>query len=341
MRSPESEERGHVTLDVVDPKEVLASLRNADVATTLRLPTMSDVGDDDVTLRGRRDELEELNDVRESAPRLPRLERTALDAALEAAARATKLEDLEDLEDDSPTLRGARPLELEGFPEEVPTVPAAAMVREALLAATKAALAEDHFGARREAQRSVRPAPEPSAPYVLEEAEEDRTLRADRRALTIAMQGDRAAPEIACSTGTANATNDASSSATSSITSASAASSSAMSSITPSSAKSTRATSTSAASSSAMSSSAASTSAASSTSAIALKPRLIPAPVQPPALPVPLVRRVDAWIDELPEAARRVLLDARDAQPSWPIVERTEGAVLVPKQRIPSLRPRQ
>ena len=47
-----------------------------------------------------------------------------------------------------------------------------------------------------------------------------------------------------------------------------------------------------------------------------------------------------AWIDELPEAARRVLLDARDAQPSWPLVERTEGAVLRPKQRIPSLRPR-
>jgi hypothetical protein len=61
---------------------------------------------------------------------------------------------------------------------------------------------------------------------------------------------------------------------------------------------------------------------------------------EPPALPLPLVRRVDAWIDELPEAARRVLLDARDAQPSWPIVERTGGAVLRPKQRIPSLRPR-
>ncbi|MCB9623989.1 MAG: hypothetical protein H6723_11760 [Sandaracinus sp.] len=62
--------------------------------------------------------------------------------------------------------------------------------------------------------------------------------------------------------------------------------------------------------------------------------------MQPPALPVPLVRRADAWIDELPEAARRVLLDAQDAQPSWPLVERTDGAVLRPKQRIPSLRPR-
>ncbi|MCB9637159.1 MAG: hypothetical protein H6721_34040 [Sandaracinus sp.] len=70
------------------------------------------------------------------------------------------------------------------------------------------------------------------------------------------------------------------------------------------------------------------------------KPRLVPEPVQPPALPVPLVRRADAWIDELPEAARRVLLDAQDAQPSWPLVERTDGAVLRPKQRIPSLRPR-
>lgn len=304
MRSPESEERGHVTLDVVDPKEVLASLRNADVATTLRLPTMSDVGDDDVTLRGRRDELGDLKDLREmTAPRLPRLERTALDSALEAAARAAKLEDLEDLDDDSPTIRGALPLALEGFPEELPTVPAALMVREALLAATKAALADG----------------EP-APYVFEEAEEDRTLRADRRALTIAMQGDRAASEIACSTGTESATNDASSSATSSITSASSTSSSATSS-------SMRSITTS--------------SAASSSAPSVSKPRLIPEPVQPPALPVPLVRRVDAWIDELPEAARRVLLDARDAQPSWPIVERTEGAVLVPKQRIPSLRPRQ
>ena len=288
-----------MTLDVVDPKEVLASLRNADVATTLRLPTMSDVGDDDVTLRGRRDALE-LKDVREmSAPRVPRLERTALDSALEAAACAAKLEDLGDLDDDSPTIRGALPLALEGFPEDVPTVPAATMVREAWLAATKAALADG----------------EPR-PHVFEEAEEDRTLRADRRALAIAMQGDRAAPEIACSIGTESATNDASSSATFSTS----ATSSSMPSITSSSVTSSSAT---------------------SSSATPSKPRLVPEPVQPPALPVPLVRRVDAWIDELPEAARRVLLDARDAQPSWPIVQRTEGAVLVPKQRIPSLRPRQ
>lgn len=262
MRTPDADERGHVTLDVVDPKEVLASLRSADVATTLRLPVLAEAGDDDVTIRGRRDAI----DVGPTAPRLPQLERTALDAALEAAARAAKLEELEDLDDDSPTIRGVRPklegpkLELEGFPDELPTVPAAAMVREALLAATKVALADG----------------EP-APYVFEEDEEDRTLRADRRALAIAMQGDRAVPE-ASSEGVA--------------------------------------------------------------SAPAAKPRLVPEPVQPPALPVPLVRRVDAWIDELPEAARRVLLDARDAQPSWPLVERTEGAVLRPKQRIPSLRPR-
>lgn len=255
MRTPDADERGHVTLDVVDPKEVLASLRSADVATTLRLPVLAEAGDDDVTIRGRRDAI----DVGPSAPRLPQLERTALDAALEAAARAAKLEELEDLDDDSPTIRGERP-KLELFPDELPTVPAAAMVREALLAATKVALADG----------------EP-APYAFEEDEEDRTLRADRRALAIAMQGDRAVPE----------------------------------------ASSERVA-----------------------SAPAAKPRLVPEPVQPPALPVPLVRRVDAWIDELPEAARRVLLDARDAQPSWPLVERTEGAVLRPKQRIPSLRPR-
>jgi hypothetical protein len=301
MRTPDADERGHVTLDVVDPKEVLASLRSADVATTLRLPVLAEAGDDDVTIRGRRDAI----DVGPSAPRLPQLERTALDAALEAAARAAKLEELEDPrrrsadvasrptgrraategsegsrvgaprgfmprgggagdspsmeDDDSPTIRGERP-KLELFPDELPTVPAAAMVREALLAATKVALADG----------------EP-APYAFEEDEEDRTLRADRRALAIAMQGDRAVPE----------------------------------------ASSERVA-----------------------SAPAAKPRLVPEPVQPPALPVPLVRRVDAWIDELPEAARRVLLDARDAQPSWPLVERTEGAVLRPKQRIPSLRPR-
>ena len=303
MRSPDVDERGHVTLDVVDPKEVLASLRSADVATTLRLPVLAEAGDDDVTIRGRRDAI----DVGPTAPRLPQLERTALDAALEAAARAAKLEELEDPrrrsadvasrptgrraategsegsrvgaprgfmprgggagdspsmeDDDSPTIRGVRPkLELEGFPDELPTVPAAAMVREALLAATKVALADG----------------EP-APYAFEEDEEDRTLRADRRALAIALQGDRSVPEA---------------------------------------------------------------SSAHVASAPAAKPRLVPEPVQPPALPVPLVRRVDAWIDELPEAARRVLLDARDAQPSWPLVARTEGAVLRPKQRIPSLRPR-
>ena len=41
MRTPDTDERGHVTLDVVDPKEVLASLRSADVATTLRLPVLA------------------------------------------------------------------------------------------------------------------------------------------------------------------------------------------------------------------------------------------------------------------------------------------------------------
>ncbi len=60
----------------------------------------------------------------------------------------------------------------------------------------------------------------------------------------------------------------------------------------------------------------------------------------PPPLPIPLVRRADAWIDELPEAARRVLLEARAARPSWPLVERAEGAVLRPRPRIPSLQPR-
>jgi hypothetical protein len=265
MRSPDVDERGHVTLDVVDPKEVLASLRSADVATTLRLPVLAEAGDDDVTIRGRRDAI----DVGPSAPRLPQLERTALDAALEAAARAAKLEELglSMDDDDSPTIRGVRPkLDLDGFPDELPTVPAAAMVREALLAATKVALADG----------------EP-APHPFEEEEEDRTLRADRRALAIAMQGDRSVPE-------ASSVAD------------------------PVGREAPRAPSP--------------------------KPRLVPEPVQPPALPVPLVRRVDAWIDELPEAARRVLLDARDAQPSWPLVERTEGAVLRPKQRIPSLRPR-
>jgi hypothetical protein len=271
MRTPDADERGHVTLDVVDPKEVLASLRSADVATTLRLPVLADAGDDDVTIRGRRDAI----DVGPSAPRLPRLERTALDAALEAAAHAAKLEELEDLDDDSPTIRGERP-KLEVFPDELPTVPAAAMVREALLAATKVALADG----------------EP-APYAFEEDEEDRTLRADRRALAIAMQGDRAVPEVASAADPAD-------------WEASAAA--------PAHRQPPRTS--------------------------ASKPRLVPEPVQPPALPVPLVRRVDAWIDELPEAARRVLLDARDAQPSWPLVERTEGAVLRPKQRIPSLRPR-
>ena len=44
---------------------------------------LAEAGDDDVTIRGRRDAI----DVGPTAPRLPQLERTALDAALEAAAR--------------------------------------------------------------------------------------------------------------------------------------------------------------------------------------------------------------------------------------------------------------
>jgi len=306
MRTPDTDERGHVTLDVVDPKEVLASLRSADVATTLRLPVLADAGDDDVTIRGRRDAI----DVGPTAPRLPQLERTALDAALEAAARAAKLEELEDLDDDSPTIRGVRPaitlskLELEGFPDELPTVPAAAMVREALLAATKVALADG----------------EP-APYAFEEDEEDRTLRADRRALAIAMQGDRPAADPAdreAGSAAGPADREAGSAAGPADREAGSAADPA----------------------DREAGSAADPADRDAPPASAPKPRLVPEPVQPPALPVPLVRRVDAWIDELPEAARRVLLDARDAQPSWPLVERTEGAVLRPKQRIPSLRPR-
>ncbi|HJK90622.1 MAG TPA: hypothetical protein RMH85_06280 [Polyangiaceae bacterium LLY-WYZ-15_(1-7)] len=57
---------------------------------------------------------------------------------------------------------------------------------------------------------------------------------------------------------------------------------------------------------------------------------------------IPLVRRKGAeWIDGLPDAARRVLEDARELQPSWPLRERLPGSVARPRQRIPSLRPRQ
>jgi hypothetical protein len=226
MATSQHEERGHVTLDAVDPKEVLASLRSADVATTLRLPVLAD--EEDVTIQGIR---------------LPVLERTALDAAL--AAAADRLDDLEDLDDDSPTVRGMRP-PLDVVPEDLPTTPAATMVREALLAATRAALSDAEpdrartFGTdlrqtdlrqtdlrqtdlrQTDLRQTDLRATEPQWTD-----EEDHTMRADRRAFAIALGGDH--------------------------------------------------------------------------------PPLSPAPkplativAEPPALPLPLVRRVDAWIDELP-----------------------------------------
>ncbi|MBX3250868.1 MAG: hypothetical protein KF901_27060 [Myxococcales bacterium] len=67
-------------------------------------------------------------------------------------------------------------------------------------------------------------------------------------------------------------------------------------------------------------------------------PLPLPPRAEPPALPLPLVRRADRWLEELPEAARRVLEEARALRPSWPLQERAEGVVLVPKQKIPSLR---
>ena len=58
---------------------------------------------------------------------------------------------------------------------------------------------------------------------------------------------------------------------------------------------------------------------------------------QPPALPIALVRRKDAWVDELPPAARRVLEEAQALRPSWPLRPRVEGSVARPRQKIPSL----
>ncbi len=53
--------------------------------------------------------------------------------------------------------------------------------------------------------------------------------------------------------------------------------------------------------------------------------------------PLRLTRRRDAWVQELPPAARRVLECAQDMVPSWPIIPRFDGAVAKPKQTIPSL----
>jgi hypothetical protein len=53
----------------------------------------------------------------------------------------------------------------------------------------------------------------------------------------------------------------------------------------------------------------------------------------PPALPFPLIRakaRADAWLDDLPPEARRVLDLARLPAPAWPFGERIRGAVAVP-----------
>ncbi len=58
---------------------------------------------------------------------------------------------------------------------------------------------------------------------------------------------------------------------------------------------------------------------------------------QPPPLPIALVRRKDAWIQELAPAARRVLEEAQLLRPSWPLQPRIEGSVARPRQRIPSL----
>ncbi|MCS6799128.1 MAG: hypothetical protein NZ898_11480 [Myxococcota bacterium] len=65
-----------------------------------------------------------------------------------------------------------------------------------------------------------------------------------------------------------------------------------------------------------------------------------------PPLPVPLVRprrarrfADEAWLAALPEPSRIVLERARRQAPSWPLAPRIEGAVALPVQRIPSLRP--
>ncbi len=56
--------------------------------------------------------------------------------------------------------------------------------------------------------------------------------------------------------------------------------------------------------------------------------------VAPPALPIPLTRRKDAWIEELPSAARAVLAAAESMQPAWPEAGRCAGAVLLPRKRV-------
>lgn len=53
----------------------------------------------------------------------------------------------------------------------------------------------------------------------------------------------------------------------------------------------------------------------------------------PPALPFPLTRakvRADAWLEDLPPEARRVLELARLPAPAWPFGERIRGAIAVP-----------
>lgn len=53
--------------------------------------------------------------------------------------------------------------------------------------------------------------------------------------------------------------------------------------------------------------------------------------------PLRLTRRRDAWVQDLPAAARHVLENAQGMVPSWPIIPRFEGAIAKPKQTIPSL----
>jgi hypothetical protein len=58
----------------------------------------------------------------------------------------------------------------------------------------------------------------------------------------------------------------------------------------------------------------------------------------PPALPFPLTRakaRADAWLDDLPPEARRVLELARLPAPAWPFGDRVPGAVAVPDDDAP------
>jgi len=61
---------------------------------------------------------------------------------------------------------------------------------------------------------------------------------------------------------------------------------------------------------------------------------------EPPPLPFTLqrVKSDDDWLEELGDEARAVLERARTPMPNWPLAPRVEGAVAVPKQRIPSLR---